>query len=93
MGVWTMPSKAMKIYHEGKELKIEGFNATYQFPEYTNRMVELTPSAVRPTGDLHSVPHYRCGICNRAVVLFEKDPHPDKCPWCGIPIDWDDGGK
>lgn len=43
---------------------------------------------VRPIGDLHSVPHFRCGRCHDAVVVYNHDKRPRKCPWCGTPIDW-----
>lgn len=49
---------------------------------------EIFPLPVRPIGDLHSVPHFRCGFCNRAIVLFKNDKHPDVCRWCGLPIAW-----
>ena len=49
--------------------------------------LELEP-AIKPVGDLHSVPHYRCGLCYRAVVVYVNDPKPDRCPWCGIAINW-----
>ena len=43
---------------------------------------------VVPVGDLHSVPHYRCGRCFGAVVMYQNDKKPDVCPWCGCGIDW-----
>ena len=42
----------------------------------------------KPIGDLDSVPHWRCGVCRRAVVLYKNDERPDKCRWCGTLIDW-----
>ena len=53
------------------------------------QVVEIKPVPAKPIGDLHSVPHYRCGVCNRAVVLFATDKKPQVCRWCGIPIDWE----
>lgn len=43
---------------------------------------------MKPIGDLHSVPHYRCGRCFGAVVLFKNDAKPKVCKWCGEPIEW-----
>ena len=54
--------------------------------------VELTPKIMmKPIGDLHSVPHWRCGRCRCAVVVYKDDPKPDDCPWCGCGIEWEDG--
>ena len=46
------------------------------------------PTKVEPIGDLHSVPHWRCGHCFKAIVVFEDDPKPNRCQWCGTWIDW-----
>lgn len=74
-----MPPKELrvigKLYINGKEL----INVTE---------LETIKPMTKPIGDLHSVPHYRCGVCNKAVVLYEDDDKPDKCPWCGEAIDW-----
>ena len=43
---------------------------------------------IKPVGDLDSVPHYRCGKCDRAIVMYENDEKPDICPWCGYGVDW-----
>lgn len=43
---------------------------------------------VRPIGDLHSVPHFRCGRCHDAIVVYNHDKRPRKCKWCGVLIDW-----
>lgn len=67
------------VYHHGK--KLMDFNGS--LPE----LEELTP-LVKPIGDYHSVPHYRCGRCRCAVVVYENDSKPDKCPWCGVGLDW-----
>lgn len=50
--------------------------------------LEAELPAVPPIGDLHSVPHFRCGVCRRAVVVFDDDPKPDSCRWCGRKINW-----
>ncbi|MBO6298756.1 MAG: hypothetical protein J6N53_07905 [Lachnospiraceae bacterium] len=44
--------------------------------------------AVQPIGDLNSVPHFRCGLCHEAVVLYQNDERPMRCRWCGFLIDW-----
>lgn len=43
-----------------------------------------------PTGDLHSVPHYRCPSCKGGVVVYEGDPHTPFCQWCGQALKWGD---
>ena len=45
---------------------------------------------MKPIGDLHSVPHYRCPACNSAVVLYEDSPKHPCCQWCGQKLDWED---
>lgn len=42
----------------------------------------------KPIGDLHSVPHYRCPNCKKAVVVFENEAKFPYCHWCGQRIDW-----
>ena len=42
----------------------------------------------KPIGDLHSVPHYRCPNCNKAIVVYEFDYKYPHCKWCGQAIDW-----
>ena len=51
-----------------------------------NAMPEKT---VKPIGDLHSVPHYRCGECFKAIVVYLNDEKPKACRWCGSMIDWE----
>ena len=46
------------------------------------------PPKVKPIGDLHSVPHYRCGSCKRAIVIYTNDDKPEICRWCGCLVDW-----
>lgn len=48
---------------------------------------------IKPIGDLHSVPHWRCGQCKKAIVVFENDKKPEECPWCGARILWDSKNK
>ena len=43
---------------------------------------------MKPVGDLHSVPHYRCPNCNNAVALYEDDTKAHSCKWCGQILDW-----
>ena len=43
----------------------------------------------KPTGDLHSVPHYRCPLCNKAVVVYENDKKLPYCHWCGQALLWE----
>jgi hypothetical protein len=45
---------------------------------------------MKPIGDLHSAPHYRCPACNSAVVLYEDSPKLPCCQWCGQKLDWED---
>ena len=47
------------------------------------------PPKVKVIGDLHSVPHYRCGACKLAVQVFEDDEKPSFCPWCHVWLDWE----
>lgn len=47
------------------------------------------PPKVKVIGDLHSVPHYRCGMCKKAVQVFVDDDKPSICPWCGVWLDWE----
>lgn len=42
----------------------------------------------KPSGDLHSVPHYRCKACKCSVVMYKSDGKPIYCMWCGQKIDW-----
>jgi len=42
----------------------------------------------KPSGDLHSVPHYRCPSCHNAIVVYEYDYKYPNCKWCGQAIDW-----
>ena len=44
----------------------------------------------KPSGDYHSVPHYRCPECKCAVVMYENDSRHPFCKWCGQAIDWED---
>lgn len=46
------------------------------------------PIKVKVIGDLHSVPHYRCGACKKAVQVFIDDHRPSQCPWCHAWLDW-----
>lgn len=48
----------------------------------------IADPAFKPIGDLHSVPHFRCGCCRSSVVVFEGDPRPERCKWCNSKIDW-----
>lgn len=77
-----MPSKEAKIkgklYINGRELI-----QISEMPEFSD--IEMCE---KPIGDLHSVPHYRCGVCYKAVVVFCDDEKPDRCKWCGTLIDW-----
>lgn len=43
----------------------------------------------KPSGDYHSVPHYRCPECKCAVVMYENDSRHPFCKWCGQAIDWE----
>ena len=45
---------------------------------------------MKPIGDLHSVPHYRCPACISTVVLYEDSPKHPCCQWCGQKLDWGD---
>ena len=45
--------------------------------------------AKKPIGDLHSVPHYRCPNCNKAVQVYKFDYKYPHCKWCGQKLDWD----
>ena len=47
------------------------------------------PPKYKPIGDLHSVPHWRCGKCKKAIVVFENDDKPNMCIWCKSWIDWE----
>ena len=47
------------------------------------------PPKVKVIGDLHSVPHYRCGMCKLAVQVYEDDEKPSICPWCHVLLDWE----
>ena len=67
-----------RLYYNGKQI-MSGCN-----------LETVTEVACKPVGDLHSVPHYRCGNCHCAVVIFEDDKKPDKCKWCGVSIDWNE---
>lgn len=42
----------------------------------------------KPTGDLHSVPHYRCPVCKNAVVMYEDSTRFPHCHHCGQALDW-----
>lgn len=44
---------------------------------------------MKPVGDLHSVPHYRCKSCGSAVVVYENGGRYPHCQWCGQKLDWD----
>lgn len=68
------------LYMDGKKIDLK------------TEAVELN-ATVKPIGDLHSVPHFRCGVCHCAVVLYQNDERPEKCRWCGCCIDWKDFEK
>ena len=80
-----MPPKEMqiigKLYCNGKEI----MNVT--------DLTTAIEASVKPIGDLHSVPHYRCGYCHKAIVIYENDEKPERCKWCGVPIDWNEYEK
>lgn len=44
--------------------------------------------AMKPVGDLHSVPHFRCPVCRGAVVVFRMDKRVKRCRWCGQKLKW-----
>ena len=44
---------------------------------------------MKPVGDLHSVPHYRCPSCNGAIVMYEDSPEYPYCQWCGQALLWE----
>lgn len=68
------------LYLDGKRL----MELDSELPE-----IEVVPM-VKPIGDLHSVPHWRCGRCHCAIVVYEDDPKPSDCPWCGCGIAWEE---
>lgn len=72
----SIQSDAFSVYLDGK--RIENFSF---------EPAELTP-AVKPIGDLHSVPHFRCGVCQKAIVVYCDGSKPDTCRWCGVKVDW-----
>lgn len=42
----------------------------------------------KPSGDWHSVPHYRCPTCHSAVKIFSDDKTYPYCQFCGQALDW-----
>ena len=43
---------------------------------------------MKPVGDLHSVPHFRCPNCRGAVLVFRMDKRRKRCRWCGQKLKW-----
>lgn len=43
---------------------------------------------MKPIGDLHSVPHYRCPDCFGGVVIYEDSRKFPFCHHCGQALDW-----
>lgn len=43
----------------------------------------------KPIGDLHSVPHYRCPICQFGIVMYEESIKYPYCHHCGQAIQWE----
>lgn len=44
----------------------------------------------KPIGDLHSVPHYRCPICQFGIVMYEESMKYPYCHHCGQAIQWEE---
>ena len=44
----------------------------------------------KPTGDLHSVPHYRCSVCKSGVKQYDDSITYPFCHHCGQALDWSD---
>ena len=42
---------------------------------------------MKPRGDLHSCPHYRCPTCKGGVKMYEDSPTFPYCPHCGQALD------
>lgn len=51
-------------------------------------MGDTLERAMKPVGDLHSVPHFRCPNCRGAVVVFRMDKRRKRCRWCGQKLRW-----
>lgn len=73
------------IYSKGVEKECPAFKNK---SDYEKAMEKQIP--VKPNGDLHSVPHYRCRNCHNSVVTFCDDKHFPHCQWCGQALDWSD---
>lgn len=44
----------------------------------------------KPTGDLHSVPHFRCPVCKNGVKTYKDSAVYPYCHHCGQALDWSD---
>ena len=60
---------------------------TVAFEEAIKALEKQIPK--KPSGDYHSVPHYRCPNCNREVVLYKDSTRYPYCKYCGQRLDWE----
>lgn len=71
-----------------KDIQCSTISAYIDGKRMENFSLEPVELLVKPIGDLNSVPHFRCGACRRAIVVYRDDPKPDTCRWCGAKVDW-----
>jgi ribosomal protein S27E len=83
-----MVENSMINYLDAKtEQDKNDYRESFSFFSQIEPMIEKSIRK-KPIGDLHSVPHYRCPNCNRAIVLYKDDPKHLHCHWCGQALNW-----
>ena len=80
-------------------LKNAAFLGTEEALKKDNDAVEMAIDVMekqipkKPKGDYHSVPHYRCPVCNKSVKTYEDSYKIPFCCWCGQRLDWTEGAE
>lgn len=78
------------LYHAVKDLPRSTFTVE-AFEMATEALEKQIPK--KPKGDYHSVPHYRCPVCNKSVKTYEDSYKIPFCCWCGQRLDWIEGAE
>lgn len=83
--------EAIKRIKDHKQIHFANEPRAIRITEALDMAIESLEKQIpkKPTGDLHSVPHYRCPTCKCAVVVYENDKKLHCCHWCGQAIDWE----
>lgn len=81
------------IIPEGRQVCPNCESKLKTMPEsFVQRMTAALRNATpcEPIGDLHSVPHFRCPSCEKAVKTYCDSPQMPFCSWCGQALKWHD---